>query len=99
MIVSIFCFCLSTYLSVNPVIDPASSREWVDNAAAAAMMGRFPSGSRETLNIADNASKEVSETISCLEKLAVMVEGGEIRDGDDGSNDGSGVGGTTSSLS
>ena len=102
MTASICWFCLSTCLSIDPATVPASSREWVDGAAVAAivgwlMAGWFPSESRETCDITNNASKEVPEMIGYLEILAVMVAGGERRDGGDGSNDGSGVGGMSSS--
>ena len=99
MTASIYWFCLSTCIYIDPATNLAGSCEYVDGAAAAAIVGLVPSGSRETHDITDNVSKEVPETIGCSEILAVIVIGEEIQDGDDGSNDGSGVGGMTSSLS
>ena len=73
-------------------MDPVGSCEWMDGlvdapiledlltAAAAMIVGRSPSGSCETLDITNNASKEVLETIGYLETiLAVMVAGEDIR--------------------
>ena len=59
-------------------------------------MGPFPSRSCETCecNVINNASKEVPEMIGSSETiLTVILVGGEMRDGGDGSNGGSGVGG------
>ena len=100
-----------TCSSIDPAIDPAGSLDWMvgvlDNptledlvtAAALAVIspGEFPSGSCETLNFTNKKSEDVLETRGCLEILAaIMVAGGDTRDGDGGSNDGTGIGGMRS---
>ena len=79
---------------VDSVVDNPRLEDLVTVAPPVAMItGGFPSGSCETLDITDTASREVLETIGCLEVMlaVIMVAGRETWDRD-GSNDWIGVG-------